>query len=576
MRDLSGKAILKTKQKEYWGFDMEADAVRIHKIFGGEVQYVVPVFQRYYSWEQQHWTALWDDILSIWEEEVISKEHFIGAIVCMAEEHVPYVVPRYIIIDGQQRLATITIILAALRDIAKEKNIEGLANEIQEKYLIDKFKDGLDKYKIISRSKDRQFFLGIIDGNLPAGESRITEAYRYFKREISKILSDQPEPNLKKTFEIITKQLPLVMITLTTDEENPFAIFETLNYRGLELEESDLIRNYVFMKLPLNEQDKFDEELWMPFEGMFNFDAKDMTAFYRDYLMSDGKYVKLGETYPQFKKQVKDTGKTLQQLAAELTRYAGYYLIIHHPETSQEPMVTVELSRIDFLDISTSYPLLLYLFDRLDAGALSLEDFLATIRALESFVIRRSICGESTRPYSRWFPMAVRDIKNNSGNIYSSLLTFLDSKGWPGDDRFKEALQTFPLYWNEHSKCRLMLEELEKSYKHKEPVDLTATRIEIEHIMPQTLSEEWEKMLGDEWQRVYEVYSHTIGNLTLSGYNQELYNDPFPEKKKRLAESNLALNKYFADIDVWDESAILSRGKKLAEEITRIWDRPQS
>lgn len=549
----------------------------MYEIFVGEKQYVVPVFQRTYSWVWKHWDALWNDILGLWEEEEISKVHFIGSLVCMAGEHVPYAVPQYVIIDGQQRIATITILLSALRDIAKEKNFNELASKIQGKYLIDTFRKGLEKYKVISRSKDRQFLLGLIDGNLPSGESGIAGAYYYFRSEIASLISNQPEPGLKleKLFEIITKQLSIVMITLDAKEENPFAIFETLNERGLPLEEADLIRNHVFMQLLLNEQDKFDEELWTPFELMFAETDINLTAFYRDYLMSNGKYVKQKEIYAQFKKHMKDTSKTPQQLVTELKRYGEFYLIIYHPETSQELKITEALGRIDYLDISTSYPLLLFLFDKLDAGALSLEDFLASLHSLESFVIRRSICRESTRPYSRWFPMAVRDIKENSGNILTSLLTFLHNKGWPSDERFKEDLQAFPLYRSEPLKCRLILEELEKSYKHKEPVDLAAPRIQIEHIMPRTLSEEWEKTLGDEWQHIHEMYLHIIGNLTLSGYNLELWNHPFPEKKNRLAKSNLDLNKYFTSINVWDKAAIVTRGKKLAEEIANKWDRQQ-
>jgi len=166
-------------------------------------------------------------------------------------------------------------------------------------------------------------------------------------------------------------------------------------------------------------------------------------------------------------------------------------------------------------------------------------------------------------------------VRTFGDNTLASLLTFLHEKGWPDDERFKEAFLKFKFYLKEPKKCRLVLEELEKYYKHKELVDLTTQNIQIEHVMPQTLSEEWKVTLGDEWQRVSEMYLHTIGNLTLSGYNQELYNNSFSEKKDRLAKSNLELNKYFANINVWDESAIIARGKKLAEEISKIWGRPQ-
>lgn len=272
---------------------------------------------------------------------------------------------------------------------------------------------------------------------------------------------------------------------------------------------------------------------------------------------------------------MKNSRKTPQELGTELEHYGRFYVIIHRPETSQEPRIIEALNRIACLDVSTSYPLLLYLFDRHDAGVLSLEDFLASLLALESFVIRRIVCGESARAYARWFPADVHDLKSNRDDVLTALLTFLHNKGWTSDEQFKEALLKFELYRREPQKCRLILEELEKLYKHKEPVNLATQNIEIEHVMPSTLSEEWRRMLGDEWQRVHDTYLHTLGNLTLSGYNRELYNKPFLEKKIRLAESNLELNKYFASIDVWDESAIVARGKKLAEEVARIWGRFQ-
>jgi len=272
---------------------------------------------------------------------------------------------------------------------------------------------------------------------------------------------------------------------------------------------------------------------------------------------------------------MKESEKKPKELVAELRHFGNLYLAIHRPGTLSETKIADEFYRLKYLDASTSYPMLLFLFDKYDSGAFSLENFQTSLHILQSFVIRRTVCGESSRAYSRWFPNAVDYIKAKDVDILTSLLTFLYDKGWPSDEQFKEALLKFEIYWRERRICRLVLEELEKSYSHKEPVDLASEHIQIEHIMPWTLSDEWKTMIGSKWKRVYETYLHTIGNLTLSGYNQELYNSPFPEKKKRLADSNLALNRYFENIEIWNESAIVIRGEKLADEVARLWNRPQ-
>jgi uncharacterized protein with ParB-like and HNH nuclease domain len=308
---------------------MDAKAVYLHQVLEGEKQYIVPVFQRYYSWFEKHWSALWEDIETL-EETAGLKEHFLGALVCMADKHTPYATPRYIIIDGQQRLSTLSILLCAIRDVASafavtcatEDKVSAekfcdLAKEVEKKYLIDEFKADLERYKIVSRSKDRALLLDLIRGKCPSGENNIALAYKYFKNKIENHMSSRnnSEQSLRKLFNITTKQLSLVMITLDSGE-NPFVIFETLNFRGLKLEESDLIRNFVFMQLPLENQDKFDNNLWAPFEAMLakvedKFEAISLSGFYRDYLMVNGSYVKKDEIYLKFRNTVKRKKKTL-------------------------------------------------------------------------------------------------------------------------------------------------------------------------------------------------------------------------------------------------------------------------
>lgn len=566
------KSIIHNQKK--WGrFDMDARPLRLHEILEGEKQYIVPVFQRFYSWKEKHWRDLWDDLMNMIEGDGVSGEHFMGTLVCMPYKHTPDAVPKYVLIDGQQRLSTLAILLCAIRDVARENGMEKKSNEIQDKYLVDKYKKEVDKYKVVSRSKDREFLFGLLDGHEPEGESRIIEAYVYFKNEISAYADDSSklESAIQELSDAITKKLSLVSITLGEDE-NPWAIFETLNERGLGLEESDLIRNYVFMQMPLEEQDEFDRDEWSPFESIFeeteDYDRIRTTDFYRDYLMRDGVYVKKNETYIQFKAQAEAGRLIPKELVSELNRYGRLYTQILRPSYAEDERIEASLERFEWLDVGTAHPLILHLLEKLEANTLSLENLLACLSALESFVIRRSICRESTRAYGNFFPRVIRELDDD---IHESMLKTLHEYGWPDDDSFTKDVQEFEIYRRERWKCRLILEELERSYKHKEPVDFSGDKIQIEHVMPQTLSEEWKHMLGGDWERVHEEILHTIGNLTLSGYNQELYNGPFHDKRDRLKKSNFQLNGYFADIDAWDEYAIASRGETLAEEIAAIW-----
>ncbi len=549
---------------------MDAKAQRVFNLLGGEKQYIVPVFQRYYSWKPKHWRDLWEDIMILYDNKNRNREHFIGAFVCMAGKHTPDSIPDYNIVDGQQRLITITILLCVLRDIARENNLSRQAEEIEKKYLIDEYKAGSERYKVISRSRDRETLLQLVKGTIPQANDGISRAAKYFRKEMNNLISR--EINHKTTVtrlrEIITRQLSLVMITLDRDD-NPFGIFETLNERGQPLEQSDLIRNYVFMKLPIKRQDTFDEQKWYPFERMFaknvQYRSVSLTNFYRNFLMRNGKYVARNEIYQRFKIELKN--RTPDWIITDLDHHAKLYLLIHRPSTVEDTNVSQALERIRALDIGTASPLILYLLDKHSKAEISKPNLLTCLGALESFAVRRSICGETTRGYNYLFPRAIRRMRK--GQLVQSLMRFLSVYGWPDDNRFRKALLGFPLYQREGKKCRLILEELEKALGRKELVDLSNTT--IEHIMPQTLTDEWTATLGETWSHVHKTYLHTLGNLTLTGYNPELSNRPFNEKKRDLSKSNLRLNREVANTEVWDGNAIRTRGEKLSKRVVGIW-----
>ena len=562
---------------------MDAEDQFLQSVFAGEKQFVIPVFQRNYSWGTDELDALWSDVQNLLEADSLSEEHFIGTFVVMPGNHRPGTVPEYLVIDGQQRLITLTLFLSAIRDYATEVNDErhnSFAEEINKKYLIDEFKDGVEKFKVISRAEDRDALFTIVeqesvDENL--AETSIYQSYGFLYSKIEEVNGDDEIETLDRLKQIIIQQLPLVMIT-TSEDENPYAIFETLNERGLQLEESDLIRNHVFMQLSLTEQDRFNDEHWMPFEQKFeetdDYSGVDLTEFYRDYMMRTGEYVQKNEIYHQFKRRTSEM--TPRELVDELSYYGDLYLWIQRPETAPNEELTNALRRLQYLEIGTAHQLVLNLLYRWDSDDLSIDELLETLHGLESFVLRRFICGRSTRGYYRTFPIAARSIEDD--DVKGSLFAYLKSQGWPDDTELLDNILRFDMYNRDKKKTWLVLRTLEEQFGHKEPVQYD--ELTIEHVMPQTIDDnewgdEWKAMLGDEWERIHDQWLHALGNLTLSGYNPELSNRPFDEKRELLMESHVELNGYFEECDNWTEKTIRERNQELAERLASIWRVPQ-
>ncbi len=565
---------------------MKADDDYLRSIYGGEKQYIVPVFQRTYSWEQKHWKELWRDLEYLLDPEAFDEEHFIGTFVFMAKKLSPGKIPNYVLIDGQQRIVTIAIILAMIRNHArtigktkKREDLSKFADEIQETYLINKYKKGREVYKVISRGDDRELLIKIINNEEFEKEEeneRISKSFEFFNKKIEKFLKESEDDsleNLKKLRNIIMDQLPLVTIILE-EKDNPFTIFETLNERGLDLEESDLIRNYVFMQLKIEEQDEFNIKKWIPFENTLRdigFNARQLTTFYRHYLMRNGSYVKKNGVYIQFKKVEYES---LNDLLKDLKKYAEFYKWIHKSNTAPKELAE-SLLRIKYLNIGTSYPLILHLLNRWKVKEISEREFREVLLNLESFVIRRSICGETTRGYHRTFPSAINALKDTE--LKQSFIEYFCKKRWPGDEVFETNLYNFELYKRDRDKAFLILKTIEKELSPKETVKFDD--LSIEHLMPQTIKDDkngkvWMKMLGVDWQKIHEKLLHTIGNLTLSGYNIDMSNKPYNVKKKKLEESNLKLNKFFQKIDKWDKDEIEKRSKILIKSILRLWPNP--
>lgn len=555
---------------------MDAKAKSVREILYSGNQFLVPFFQRFYSWHRANWERLSADLLTLLEDRS-RKQHFLGPLVCAPSSPMPGEILAFQLIDGQQRLTTLSLILAALRDIAHDQHEEELEAEIHETYLIHRFKKGWQQFKLVPRNGDREAFSAIIRRQ-PLDEFKslpMVEAFEYFRKSIRQQTHDRLE-GLRELFETIVGRLYLVVITI--GDENPYEIFESLNSTGLPLEESDLIRNFVFMQLPVDEQGHFHEQCWQPYEKLFDasgdWPAIPITPFCRDFLMRNGTFSRLRTTFVDFKQYFEETKQTPHSVVAELVRFAKFTLAILRGGQGYPKDVALTLSRFPLIDAATAHPLLLNLLDRFENESLDPCEFVDCVRDVESFVVRRTICGEQTGAYGRWFceviPLLADDPRDN-------LRRYLIHRGWPDDKTFQERLLEFPIYRRDTKKCRLLLDLIERSYGHKEMVDLQT--LQIEHVMPQTIpagknGSAWRGMLGIGWKAVHDRWLHSIGNLTLTGYNPSLSNHPYEKKRDNLLSSNVSLNKWFEARVMWNEESIVERGKELAKLVSKQLPRP--
>lgn len=552
---------------------MDAQAKTVREILYSGNQYLIPFFQRNYSWNRANWKRLRDDLWAL-RHDGDQALHFLGPLVCTPMKNMPGEIPGYQLIDGQQRLTTLTVLLAALRDAAREIGVDELAEEIQEDYLLHKRKKGSQRYKVIPRLGDREALCAIVENfdASPFQELKIVRAWQYYRQEIRRAAAENAPVVLRQLFQAATAQLSLVVITI--DGENPYEIFESLNSTGLPLEESDLIRNFMFMQIPITAQEEFHKSHWQALEDMLDEADISATIFYRDYLMREGAYSKAKQTFVDFKEQNRRRALSPEFQINELKRFVKFERWLHQPVSCPEQEIRQRLAEIQRLDVTTAHPLLLNLLGRYEAGTLALPALVECLDDLASFVLRRSVCGESTRSYNRWFTEAISAIGDSPCD---DLKTCWLKRGWPDDKTFVCRMVEFALYRREPKKCQLILERLEAAHGHKEHVDLS--NITIEHVMPQTIGhgksgKAWQAMLGERWPDVHEALLHTLGNLTLSGYNTPLGNKPYEEKRDILSKSKLSLNAWFASVKTWDEAAIRERGQCLAQRACQIWPRP--
>lgn len=573
----------------YIGDDfLQAGETTLNKLLNTSRQFIVPIFQRNYSWQKSQYEQLWFDILraSKFKEK---QNHFIGSIVYI-DMGTPAGRPQQLLlIDGQQRLTTISILLCAIKDYVQKFNLETkLINlaKIKNQFLYNSDEIYEDRYKLLLNVQDKETYIKLIDNTIFTVNKpviNIIKCYEFFYERIEDFIKQYGQ--IDEIYAGIFK-LSLVSISLDKDSDNPQMIFESMNSTGKDLSQTDLLRNYLLMDLTPEKQTRLYKTYWKPMEELFGEDiykndVNKFDYFIRDFLTlkSDtGHICKINNVYENFKRYYLDNNCEKFAVLKDLFTYAKYYACI---DLLQENDDELKLYWQEFkkLDSHVVYPFLLKLYDDYSRQILIKEDFKKILQVVISYLWRRAICEIPTNSLSKTFATLYQAVdKEDYVNSVIKAFVFKSSyKRFPSDYEVREKLQTKDIY---HFRLRKYLLEALENYYHKEPIDLNTANYTIEHIMPQNIEHNlsWQQMLGENWQEVHSLYLHTLGNLTITGYNAEMSNKSFGEKvngESGFKHSHLKLNESIVQCDVWNKKAIQRRTNILTDIILKIWKYPE-
>lgn len=547
-------------------------------------QFVVPIYQRVYSWQESECTQLWSDIIRAGKNEKLGA-HFTGSIVYVAKDQSTNTSAEPdLIIDGQQRVTTVTLLLAALASHLEKlpegqrEPVEGFSpKKIRNRYLLDEDEDGERQFKLILSQGDKGALISILQGVEPAADAstRVVENFNYFVRKLNDSKLD-----LATVCKGLDK-LVVVDVTLTRNVDNPQLVFEAMNSTGKKLSQADLIRNYVLMDLPPKDQDKLYSAYWRPMELEFaGADETQFDEFVRHFLtVKTGLIPRLGDIYEAFKDYATSLASdddTIEPLVIELREYARRYCAM---ALGNDPDAKLReaFKDLDQIKADVVYPLLLEAYTDRDLGTITRDDLLEIVQMVTSYVFRRAVCRVPTNSLNKTFAgfgAAVRKDRYVE-SVKAHFLSLTSYRAFPTDDEFRAALQSTDLYnFRRRSYFLRMLE----NYGRKERV--TIEDYTIEHILPQNenLSAAWKADLGPDWQDVQHTYLHTLGNLTLTGYNSEYSDHPFAKKRDMdggFKDSPLRLNRGLGQLEGWNATEIEQRATRLAHDAARIWTRPE-
>jgi uncharacterized protein with ParB-like and HNH nuclease domain/predicted transport protein len=563
---------------------MKATEAKLLAFLKKSPQFVIPIYQRTYSWTEKECRQLWDDIVRCGRNDRIPV-HFIGSIVYVESglSQVTHQAPL-LVIDGQQRLTTVSLLLTALAEsVDNTEPFDGFSQrKIRNYYLLNPEEIGDRHFKLLLSQTDKATLTSLVD-NCPHPENkslRVIENYISFQEWIK---SDEVDlPTLCKGL----AKLVVVDIALSRDQDNPQLIFESMNSTGKELSQADLIRNFILMGLEPSLQTRLYEQFWRPMEIDFGQEAygTHFDSFMRHYLtVMTGEIPNINAVYDAFKDHARETRSGansdehhIESLVSMIRDYSRYFCAM-----ALDKETDTDLKRafhdLRELKVDVAYPFILELYRDYTNAILSREDFACVIRWVESYVFRRAVCALPTNSMNKTFAIFTKSLKKDRyvESIAAHFLLLPSYRRFPNNDEFERAIQIRDLYKFRNRSYWLRRFE---NFGRKEivPVD----QYTIEHILPQNedLSKEWQGALGKEWQRIQQTWLHTLGNLTLTGYNSEYSDRPFPEKrdmKGGFKHSPLKVNEGLGQLETWNEDTIKARAGRLAAEAVKVWESPK-
>ena len=551
---------------------MKAEETKFLKFLNSPKQLVIPIYQRTYSWNLSECEQLWKDIVKVGKDETISG-HFVGSIVYVEKGlYQVSTLQKLLVIDGQQRLTTLSLIISALCDHIKENNLQTELNpeKLTNYYLLNPQEEGEEKYKLILTQNDKESYIKILEKiSFDESSSKVKKNYDYFREQIAKT-------DLKIIYEGILK-LIIIDVSLDREKDNPQLIFESLNSTGLELTQADLIRNYILMGLEKDKQEDLYKNYWYPMEKNFGHSENSglFDRFMRDYLtIKLGRIPTIKEIYSEFKQY--SLNKEIREIVQDIFEFSKYFVNV---ALGKEPDKDIKeiFSDINELKVDVSYPFILKIYSDYIEEKLSKEDLVQILRLIESYVFRRAICGVPTNSLNKTFSTLYKFIdKENYLESVQAIIILQDSyRRFPNNDEFKRELMNKDVY--NFRNRNYLLRKLE-NFERKEYVDVESYT--IEHVMPQNqnLSEEWKKDLGDNWKEIQKTYLHTMGNLTLTGYNSELSDKPFKIKRDMVGgfkDSPIRMNNFLANKELWNEEGIKERAGEISKLAMKTWDCPK-
>jgi uncharacterized protein with ParB-like and HNH nuclease domain/predicted transport protein len=563
---------------------MKANEAQLLKFLKKVEQLQIPIYQRMYSWTERECQQLWDDIVRSGANDDISA-HFVGSIVYIEGDlHQVANFSPVLVIDGQQRLTTVTLLVAALVKALQKAEVreyepvdDFTPNKLRNYYLVNPEESGERRYKLLLSRTDKDSLIAVVEGTEPPKEPslRVMKNFAFFEAKLA-----EHKSNLAALFKGISK-LMVVDLALNRGQDNPQLIFESMNSTGRELSQADLIRNFLLMGVEPHLQTKLYDRYWHPIEVDFGQEAYDthFDGFMRHYLtVKTGIIPKQDEVYEAFKSyarspQVAELG--IEALVSDIREFAQYFCAM-----ALGTEIDTDLKRsfrdLRELKVDVAYPFLLELYKDYRADILSKDDLVEVVRLVEAYVFRRAICAIPTNSLNKTFATFTKALKKDRylEGIKAHFLGLPSYRRFPSDEEFHRDLQTRDLY-NFRSRS-YWLRRLE-NYGHKEWVQVD--EYTIEHIMPQNenLSSAWKEALGPNWKAIHQKWLHTLGNLTLTGYNSEYGDRAFVEKrdmKGGFAESPIRLNTGLGKLEQWNEDTIKERASTLADLAVDVWKSP--